>query len=246
LTLSIGEQAAESGDYAMAIGTYEKLMADDPDDVANAQRLGELYFQQGGSLATQAAEATDDTAKAALERERHSAYGNAAKYFGMYFQKNQEDINGRYNYSLALIRAGQFDEAVTTLQGGLVQDPSSEDFHSLMATAYTGRENDDKATAHRLIAMVLNEGTVVEDAAVFADASAKKWGAKADAPKYLKDLGAPEEVRTLIRGEYETETWFWWDKRRAVTMVKGRKVTELDYSTVAVADTPEATPAGTP
>jgi tetratricopeptide (TPR) repeat protein len=244
LTLSMGEQAAQSGDYAMAIETYEKLMADNPDDVNNAQRLGELYFQQGGALSTKAGEAGDDSTRAMLEQERQVAYGNAAKYFGMYFEKNQEDVNGRYNYGLALIRAGQFNDAIQVLQGGLVQEPSSGDFHSLMATAYTGAGNDDKATAHRLIAMVINEGTVVEDPAAFADASAKKWGAKTDAPKYLKDPGPPEEVRTLVRGEYETETWFWWSKMMAVTMVKGRKVTELDFSTVAVADTPAET--GTP
>lgn len=243
LTLSMGEQAAESGDFAMAIETYQKLLADNPGDVANAQRLGELYFQQGGSLTTKAADATDEAARKELETKRDAAYGNAAKYFGQYFQANQGDLNGRYNYALALIRAGDFQEAVKILHGGLMQDPASIDFHTLMATAYSGLKNDDMATGHRLIAMVLEEGTVVEDPAAYAEASAKKWGAKTDAPKYLKELGPPEEVRTLVRGEYETETWFWWSKMRAVTMVKGRKVTDLDFAGVAMA---EAAPSANP
>jgi hypothetical protein len=59
-------------------------------------------------------------------------------------------------------------------------------------------------------------------------------------------MGPPEEIRTLVRGEYETETWFWWTKMRAVTMIKGYKVTELHYA-AATADAPaEAAPAGTP
>jgi predicted Zn-dependent protease len=247
LTLSMGERAAESGDYGAAIETYEALMADHPDDVNNAQRLAELYFQQGGSYAKQAGEATDEAAKATLAEQRNAAYANAAKYFGMYYEKNPEDQNGRYNYSLALVRALKFGEALEVMQGGLEQDPTSVDFHALMATAYTALGNDDQATAHRLITMVLNDGIVVDDPAGFADASAKKWGAKADAPKLLTDLGTPEEVRTMTRGEYETETWFWWSKRRAVTMVKGRKVTDLDFAQVAMVEQPtEAAPTGTP
>jgi hypothetical protein len=94
--------------------------------------------------------------------------------------------------------------------------------------------------------MMLNEGTVMDDPTDFATKSAEKWGAKAEAGTYLKELGPPEEVRTQTKGESEVETWFWWTKMRVVTMVKGRKVSDLSFEQMASAGTSAEAAASNP
>ncbi len=222
ITVALAVQAEERGDYDAAIAQNEKILAADPSDVTTAGRLGQLYFNKGQKL-----EKDGDAAGA------KAAYASAAKNFGLLHQKNETDEDALYNYALALIQAEDYSAAAAAVQKGLLAKPTSLDLHSLMANAYTGLKLDDEATKHRLVSMVVKEGTKVSDPGAFATASAQKWGPKSNAASELQKMGPPEEVYTQTRGDYDVELWCWWSKSRTLTLVKGATVSDLSFSQVA-------------
>jgi tetratricopeptide (TPR) repeat protein len=222
LTIVLAERAAQSGEFDSAIAAYEKVLAADPGDAVTANRLGELYFQKGGKLSE-----SGDAAGA------KASYANAAKNFGIYYYENAKDENALYNYALAQVRAGEFQAAAKTVHTGLLAWPASTDLHGLMAEAYTGLGMTEEATKHRLVTLVVREGVKSENPEATADSSVQAWGAASDAARLLQKLGPPEEVRRQTRGEHDVELWAWWSKFHATTMVKGRTVSDLDFSQVA-------------
>lgn len=231
LTIALGEKAAESGEFDVAIAAYEKALAADPNDVVTANRLGELYFQKGTKLV----ESKDEAGAKA-------AYAKAAQGFQTFQAKNPDDESALYNYALALEKSGDHKAAAGVLRQGLAKFPASLDLHTLIANAYTGLSLNDEATKHRLVALIVREGTKAEDPKAVAEASAKQWGAASDAAKLLGKLGPPEEVRNQKRGEHDVELWAWWSKGKATTMVKGRTVSDLEFlqAPAAAANTPKS------
>ena len=224
LTIANAETAAGSGEFDAAIATYEKVLAADPSDAATASRLGELYFQKGQKLSE-----GGDAAGA------KAAFAAAATNFGTFYKTTNDDENARYNYALSLVQAEQYEEAAGLIHKGLMAKPKSQDLHNLMARVYTGLQLPEDATKHRLINTMLDGGQPAAEPATAASASAEKWGATKDAAKLLQSLGPPEEVLTQTLGEYEAELWCWWTKSRAVTLVKGQTVSDLDFSRVMTA-----------
>ena len=222
LVVNMGIAASNSGDYATAIAVFEGVLAENPEDYTTAQQLGELYFKQGQSVEGEA--------------EKQAAFEGAAKNFGIHYSGNLEDPNSAYNYALSLSLSGQYDKAAELVHDWLVKRPDDPDIHGLMANAYTGMGLKNEAVGHQLIARALREGEKDEDPAALAKATADEAGAKSEAAKYLAEWGAPDEIRTLTTGEVQTQTWFWWETKQVATLHKGRKVSEVNFAEVAMAD----------
>lgn len=233
------EQAATSGNLAEAIPGLEKMLADNPNDGAAALRLGELYFQQGLQLSGEADKTADAAAKKDLEAKAKTAFANSARGFGKYVELKPDDKDGRYNQALALLRAENYAEAAKVAHAGVLADPTSPDFHNVLGNAYRGLKLEEAASGHQLIAKTLREGTKQDDATAFATQSAAKWGAKSYAAQRLKELGAPDEVRTQTMGDYQVETWLWWGRKRAVVLSKGQRVIELDFANLTTSAAPK-------
>jgi len=53
-------------------------------------------------------------------------------------------------------------------------------------------------------------------------------------------MGPPDEVRTLVMGDYPVDTWVWVGKKHATLFSKGKQVTEADWNVLASAKSPTA------
>ena len=90
---------------------------------------------------------------------------------------------------------------------------------------------------------MLKEGQKESDPAGFAQKEVASAGATSDVAKKVKELGPPDDVRTMQMGDYPVESWIWSAKKRAILFSKGKQVTAADWNTVAVAQAPAAAPA---
>jgi hypothetical protein len=93
---------------------------------------------------------------------------------------------------------------------------------------------DDAAAAHTLVSRALKEGTK-EDAGPYSEKAVAQYGATSDPAKRVKELGAPDEIRSMTMGDTPWETWLWYGKKKAILFSKGKTVTSADWNTVAVA-----------
>jgi len=234
--VSMGEKAAQTGDYAKAVETYEKKLAANPNDADAALRLGQLYFEEATKLAN---DKKDGEAK--------EAFGKSAKNFGLYHTAKPDDKDGLYNYTIASLSAGDAASAAKLSQEGLATSPPDSvaaEYHNFLAQAYRDLKVDDAAAAHTLVARSLKDGQKVDDAAAFAQKEAGSAPATSAVAKKFKELGPPDEIRTMTMGDYQVETWVWNAKKRAILFSKGVQVTAADWNAVAVATA--ATPAPAP
>lgn len=243
--VSMGEKAAQTGDYAAAAAPYEKMLAQNPQDAGSALRLGQLYFDQGTKLAESADKETDAAKKKSLSDDSKTAFQKSSKNFGLYHSLKPDDKDGLYNNTLAALQAGDGATAAKLAEEGLTADPTSSDYHGFLASAYTVLNVTSAAQAHKLVSRTLKEGEKQSDPAGFAQKAAATAGPTSAAAKDLKDLGPPDDIRTMTMGDYPVETWLWFAKKRAILFSKGTLVTQADWNTVAVAEQAPA-PAATP
>ncbi len=240
LDFSAATKAVDTGNYGPAIAAYEKTMAANPSDAGAAQSLGELYFKQGSKQEEDAGKETDAAKKAEGMGQAKASFTGAAKWFGKYHEVKPEDETGSYNYTIALLRAGNGADAAKTAQVLLATNGTSPEYHSLMAQAYRDLNVQEAAQAHALVNRVLKDGTKEADAAGAAQKAATQFGAASDPAKRLKELGPPDEVRTLVMGDYPVEIWLWAGKKHATVFSKGKQVTVADWNALASAKAPTA------
>jgi tetratricopeptide (TPR) repeat protein len=240
--VSRGEQALATGDFAAAAAPYEKMLASNPQDAGSALRLGQLYFDQGTKLAATADSASDPAKKQSLAADSKTAFQKSAKNFGIFHSLKPDDKDGLFNCTLAAVQSGDGATAAKLAIEGLAADPTSVDYHSFLASAYSALNVPDAASAHKLVSRTLKEGQKEADPVGFAQKEATAAGASSGMAKKLKEMGPPDDVRTMTMGDYPVETWLWYGKKNAILFSKGAQVTAADWNTVAVAGTP-TTPA---
>jgi Tfp pilus assembly protein PilF len=233
--VSMGEKALQTGDFAAAAQPYEKMLAANPQDAGSALRLGQLYFDQGTKLNESAEKETDPAKKQSLAADSKTAFVKSSKNFSLYHSLKPDDKDGLYNNTLAALEAGDGATAAKLAEEGLTVDASSSEYHGFLASAYTALNVPTAASAHKLVSRTLKEGQKVSDPAGFAQKEATTFGATSVVAKKLKELGPPEDVRTMTIGDYPVETWLWPAKKRAIVFSKGALVTEADWNAVAVA-----------
>jgi len=234
--VGMAQAAQASGDYAAAAAPWEKALAANPKDDKAALQLGQIYFEQGTKLA---ADKKDAEAKA--------AFTQSAKNFGIFHAINPADRDGLYNYIIAALQAGDAAGAAKASQEALAsatEDSVAAEYHNFLAQAYRDMNLNDQAAAHTLVARALKEGTKVADPAAAAQKAATTAGATSAAAKKLKEMGPPDQIRTMTMGDYPVETWLWNGKKQAILFSKGVQVTAADWNSVAVASA--ATPAPAP
>jgi Tfp pilus assembly protein PilF len=242
--VSVSENAVKTGDFATATASYEKMLAANPQDSGSALRLGQLYFDQGTKLADSADKETDAAKKQSLAADSKTAFEKSSKNFGIYHSLKPDDKDGLYNNTLAALQAGDGATAAKLAEEGLAADPSSPEYHGLLASAYSALNVPDAASAHKLVSRTLKEGQKESDPAGFAQKEATTQGPTSTVAKKLKELGPPDDVRTMTLGDYPVQTWIWYAKKRAILFSKGAQVTAADWSTIAVAQqAPPAAPA---
>jgi tetratricopeptide (TPR) repeat protein len=237
--VSMGEQAAQTGDYAAAADPYEKQLAANPKDAAAALRLGQLYFDQGTKL-------TNVDKKA---DEGKAAFAKSASKFAIYHSLRPDDKDGLYNYTLASLQAGDANAAAKAAQEALSSSPDDSvaaDYHNFLAQAYSALNVSSAAQAHKLVERSLKEGEKQADPAGYAQKEATTLGVTSMVAKKLKELGPPDEIRTLTMGNYPVEAWIWNTKKQAVLFSKGTQVTAADWNSVAVAQQQTAPASTTP
>jgi tetratricopeptide (TPR) repeat protein len=235
LGVSMGEKAAQTGDYAAAAAPYEKALAANPKDDAAALRLGQLYFDQGTKL-------TNDK----KADEGKAAFAKSASNFAIYHSLKPDDKDGLYNYTIASLQAGDASAAAKAAQQALATSPDDSvaaDYHNFLAQAYTELNVSNAAQAHTLVARALKDGEKQADPAGFAQKEAGTAGATSAVGKKFKELGPPDEVRTLTMGNYPVEAWIWNGKKQAVLFSKGAQVTAADWNSLAVAQSQTTTTA---
>lgn len=233
LSVAAAQKAEETGDWAKAAAPFERMLERDPNDADAALRLGEIYFREGQSLEQKAAEAPEGPERQAAEAEAKEAFARSAEGFGKFSSLKPEDKDGLYNYGVALLRAGKYEEAGKADIQLLAKAPLSPDYHSALANAYRGLGLEDPANGHTLMAKILREGEKLGNADSAAKATAKTAGAKSDAAKLLNELGSPDEVRTQVMGDFPVEAWFWAGPKRAVLFSKGRTVSDVSFAQLA-------------
>jgi len=241
--VSMGEKALQTGDFAAAAAPYEKLLAANPKDEKSALRLGQLYFDQGTKLAGQAEKETDAAKKQSLAADSKTAFEKSSKNFGLYHSLKPEDKDGLYNNTLAALEAGDGATAAKLAQEGLTADPTNPEYHGFLASAYTLLNVTSAAQAHKLVSTSLKDGQKQADPAGFAAKEAAALGPTSVVAKKLKEMGPPDDIRTMTMGDYPVETWIWTTKKQATLFSKGSLVTAADWNTVAVAQAPASAPA---
>ena len=241
--VSVGENALKTGDFAAAAAPYEKLLAANPQDSGSALRLGQLYFDQGTKLSEQADKETDAAKKQGLAADSKAAFQKSSKNFGVYHSLKPDDKDGLYNNTLAALQAGDGATAAKLAEEGLAADATSSEYHGFLASAYTSLNVSDAASAHKLVSRMLKEGKKEADPAGFAQKEAATAGATSTMAKKLKELGPPDDVRTMQMGDYPVESWLWASKKQAILFSKGTQVTAANWNTVAVAQAPASAPA---
>ena len=233
--VGMAQQAQASGDYAAAAAPWEKALAANPKDDKAALQLGQIYFEQGSKL--------DKDGK---KDEAKAAFTQSSKNFGIYHSINPADKDGTYNYIIASLQAGDAAAAAKASQEALAattEDSVAAEYHNFLAQAYRDLKVDAAAAAHTLVARALEEGQKVDDVAGFAQKEATTLGATSTVAKKFKEMGPPDEIRTLTMGDYPVEAWLWNGKKQAILFSKGAQVTAANWNAVAVAQTPTAPPA---
>ena len=233
--VGMAQAAQASGDYAAAAAPWEKALAANPKDDKAALQLGQIYFEKGTKLA---ADKKDADAKA--------AFAESAKNFGIFHSINPADKDGLYNYIIASLQAGEPGAAAKASQEALAsatEDSVAAEYHNFLAQAYRDLKVDDAAAAHTLVARSLKEGTKIDAPAAYAQKEASTAGATSAVAKKYKELGPPDEIRTMTMGDYPVETWMWSGKKQAILFSKGTQVTAADWNAVAVATAGTSAPA---
>ena len=141
LGVVLADRAEATGDWAAAIALYEKAAASTPGDLSTAQRLGELYFKQGRSLAAKADSLPEGPEKQAALEQVKQAFSRSAESFGKYSAGHPDKKDGRYNYMIALIQADKYEDAGRATIATLAVDPLNPEFHSALSSAYRGLKN---------------------------------------------------------------------------------------------------------
>src|SRR5262249_13114981 len=154
-----------------------------------------------------------------------TAFQNSSKNFGIFHALKPADKDGLYNNTLAALQAGDGQTAAKLAEEGLANDGSSSDYHGFLASAYTVLNVTTAAQAHKLVSRALKDGEKQADPAAFAQKEATTLGATSAVAKQLKELGPPEDIRTMTMGDYPVETWLWYAKKRAILFSKGTQVT---------------------
>ena len=230
--------------YEEAIGFYEDLLKDRPNDADLHSGLADAYFKRAFTLEGDARKpdfksAGDQYDKAARIRAGEAdllfnaalAYQNAGDFAAAetewrdFINIRPEDTDAMAALGSTLAELKKYDDAAVVLHKAVNLKPREKNLHRQLGGVYSRADNQPKSYEEMVVYISLERGTSAESA---ADA-AKKAPANSDAAKTLASLGAPEELRYWEADGQKYETWFYWGRNVAYTMRAGQEVAKSDW-----------------
>lgn len=241
-------QLIDEKKYDEAVGYFENLLKDNPDDPDLHLGEADARFRMAQTLEGDARtdafkKAADAYAKAAKLRGGDAdlsfnaglAYQNAGDWKDAVVEwentlsKRPNDTDALTAYASALSEVGKPQEAVEALLKALAKKPKEATIHRQLGAAYTKANNNEKATEELMVYLALSKGTPVADPAAQAAAAPKT----SNAGKTFASMGAPDEVIPWEADGEKYETWIYWKKHLAFHFKGGALQVKSDWSGAA-------------
>jgi len=230
--------------YDEAIGFYDELLKNSPNDADLHTGLADAYFKRAFAREGDARKADYKSAgdqydraarikageadlifNAALAYQNAGDFASAETEWRDFIKLKPEDTDAMSALGSTLAELKKFDEAAAVLHKAVNLKPREKNLHRQLGGVYARADNQPKSYEEMVVYISLERGTPAESA---ADA-AKKAPANSDASKTLASLGAPEELRYWEADGQKYETWIYWGKNLAYTMRAGLQVAKSDW-----------------
>ena len=190
-----------------------------------------VYFERalanltaGSALAR---ESGDSLSAEAVERFRKAAedFAAAAKLAPPEGENREFHLNALFNRVQALLNAKDVDEALAGIKGYLNLSPTDPAIWRLMAQALVQKGD----TENTMMALTVNKSLKGREIPV--DEAVKN--AQKEELDVEKANGKPDAVWTFQEASSgdQINTWFWFDKKLAVSFKLGLKINEISWAT---------------
>ena len=144
------------------------------------------------------------------------------------YPKNKEllSLAGQTKY-----QADDAAGAIVVLKKALELDPADQTVHQFLFLSYTKLKKQEDSVAEYTVYKALSEGKqrVGPALKVWVDSADNRLPAGHQLKKTIAADGYPEEIRTYLDGEKTLESWFYWNKGKAVTFLNGQLFSKASF-----------------
>lgn len=239
-------QLANSKKYDEALAAYEEMAKSDPKNPDVHSAMGDIVFNRAQALKDVDARKKDFGAagahyakafelkptdpdlsfNAALSYQNAQMWDKADPMWAKTVQLRPQDTDAMSTWAEALVELKRNSEAISTAHKAVDMKPQDKDLHRKLGSIYTRCGNNTRGTDELLVFLAMRDGKAVTDPA--AQAKAAKQGT--DAAKTLASDGVPDTIYLWEADGRKYETWFYWGKKRALTLSDGMLTRKSDWS----------------